>query len=88
MILASLVSFLVGSALGAGFRVWILIPVSFASVLFFVLGTSHPFGWLASIPALQIGYFIGALLFRGALRKAGPERAPAAYAGDRSHLTF
>ena len=69
MILAALLNALLGAVCGLRFRVLILAPLSCVALIeIFLLGTVHE-GWLsctisavALILALEIGYFVGAVL--------------------------
>jgi hypothetical protein len=70
MIVCGIVSFLIGSALGAELRVWILVPATMValvlSVLFGWFTESSPLSivvdWMASAVGLQMGYLCSALL--------------------------
>jgi hypothetical protein len=72
MILTAIISFFIGAALAAGFRVWVLIPAMMCVLTLVVVlswitvmdVSSLVGGWLASVVSLQLGYFLGALRSR------------------------
>lgn len=78
MILIVAVSFIAGAGLGALFRVWILVPATLLTLI--LLSLTHVYaaasslpalvGWVASVLALQLGYFFGIVMLRAKARLA------------------
>ena len=76
MILSGIVSFLVGSAMGARLRVWVLVPAIMGALMLSVISAWSTeidvfwivVNWLASTVCLQVGYLAGVVRFGSASR--------------------
>lgn len=68
MMLVLAVSVVSGIGLGSVFRVWILVPAVFLTMVLLALTPAYagafpaPLMWIASVLALQLGYGVGLVL--------------------------